>query len=66
MGITPSHLIFRSLHASQAKATLRRRRTSVWRAGPRSDSVSAAGSTLLDLDIGEVCREEALESFQTA
>jgi hypothetical protein len=30
-GITPSHLIFRTLHASQARATLRRRRASFCR-----------------------------------
>jgi hypothetical protein len=60
-GITPSHLIFRTLHASQASATLRRRRasfcrTSAWsgRADGLSGVLPLPELALLYLGIGEI------------
>jgi hypothetical protein len=61
-GITPSHLIFRTLHASQASATLRRRRASFcrtsacWsgRAGGLSRVLPLPELALLYLGIGEI------------
>jgi hypothetical protein len=65
-GVTPSHLIFRTLHASQARATLRRRRASfcctstfsICRAGRRAEGLSLKGSQwqnrhCLDFDLGK-------------
>lgn len=54
-GNTPSHLIFRSLHASQAKATFRRRRAPVSRVTPRSNMVPEPWLTIFDLGMKETC-----------